>query len=164
MAFDAYMEVDGIKGEATDDKHKDWIALTSYSIGVSQPTTGAGAGQGGLVSGRANPQQLQVTKLIDKSSPALALACCEGKALKTVKLQVCEHAGQQHTFAQVNLSDAIVASVKTEGSNGHQTERPQETISFAYSKIEWVYTPIGADHKAGSDTKSGYDFKANKKV
>lgn len=25
MAIDAYLQIEGIKGESTDDKHKDWI-------------------------------------------------------------------------------------------------------------------------------------------
>ena len=35
MAFDAYLKIDGIPGEALDSKHKDWIEITSYSFGVS---------------------------------------------------------------------------------------------------------------------------------
>ena len=164
MAFDAYLQIDGIKGEATDDKHKEWIGVQAYSIGVSQPTTGAGAGQGGLVAGRADPQRLEITKLIDVSSPKIALACCEGKSLATVKLDVCEHAGEQHKFASITLTNAIVAGVTTEGKPHEATERPLEKVSFAYSKIEWEYTPLGHDHKPGPATKAGYDFKVNKKV
>ena len=29
MAFDAFLKVDGIPGESTDDKHKDWIEILS---------------------------------------------------------------------------------------------------------------------------------------
>ena len=29
MAIDVYLQIDGIKGESQDDKHKDWIELTS---------------------------------------------------------------------------------------------------------------------------------------
>ena len=28
MAIDAYLQIDGIKGESTDDKHKDWIEVS----------------------------------------------------------------------------------------------------------------------------------------
>ncbi|WP_353327541.1 type VI secretion system tube protein Hcp, partial [Chitiniphilus shinanonensis] len=27
MAFDAFIKIDGIPGESTDDKHKDWIEI-----------------------------------------------------------------------------------------------------------------------------------------
>ncbi len=28
MAIDAYLQIDGINGESTDDKHKDWIEVS----------------------------------------------------------------------------------------------------------------------------------------
>jgi hypothetical protein len=29
-AFDSFLKIDGIPGESTDDKHKDWIEVISY--------------------------------------------------------------------------------------------------------------------------------------
>lgn len=37
MAIDGYLQIDGIKGESTDDKHKDWIEVTGVHWGVYQP-------------------------------------------------------------------------------------------------------------------------------
>ncbi len=37
MAFDAFLKIDGIPGESTDDKHKDWIEVLSYGVGIQQP-------------------------------------------------------------------------------------------------------------------------------
>lgn len=31
MAIDAYLQIDGIKGESQDDKHRDWIEATGIS-------------------------------------------------------------------------------------------------------------------------------------
>ena len=31
MAFDAFIKLDGIPGESSDDKHKDWIEILSFS-------------------------------------------------------------------------------------------------------------------------------------
>lgn len=47
MAVDMFMKIDGVDGESTDDAHKKWIELLSYSHGVSQPTSGA-SGTGGV--------------------------------------------------------------------------------------------------------------------
>ena len=30
MAFDGFIKIDGIPGESTDDKHKDWIEILSF--------------------------------------------------------------------------------------------------------------------------------------
>ncbi|VXB25437.1 hypothetical protein MASSI9I_20296 [Massilia sp. 9I] len=38
MAADAYLQIDGIKGESADFGHQGWIELASASWGVTQPT------------------------------------------------------------------------------------------------------------------------------
>ena len=35
MAFDAFLKIDGIPGESTDDKHKDWIEILSFDFGMT---------------------------------------------------------------------------------------------------------------------------------
>jgi type VI secretion system secreted protein Hcp len=37
MATDAYLQIDGIKGESADSGHQGWIELTSAHWGVTQP-------------------------------------------------------------------------------------------------------------------------------
>lgn len=38
MAFDAYIKIDDIPGEALDEKYSKWIEVTGYQFGVSQST------------------------------------------------------------------------------------------------------------------------------
>ena len=52
MAFDAFLKIATIPGESTDDKHKDWIEVLSYSWGVSQQTSGSRS-SGGAASAAA---------------------------------------------------------------------------------------------------------------
>jgi type VI protein secretion system component Hcp len=35
MAIDVYLQIDGIKGESQDDKHKDWIECASVNWGLT---------------------------------------------------------------------------------------------------------------------------------
>jgi hypothetical protein len=35
-AVNSFLTIDGIKGESTDDKHKDWIEILSYQNSVTQ--------------------------------------------------------------------------------------------------------------------------------
>lgn len=162
--FDAYVQVDGISGEAADDGHKDWIGVLSYKLGVSQPTQGAVSHGGGRTAGRANGEALEITKMIDKSSPGLHLACCDGTHIAKVTLDICEHsAGKKHKFASVLLNDVVISKISTDGRNSESTNRPTETVCFAYTSITWEYTPIDKTGKAGAATKQGWDFEANKK-
>ena len=36
MAFDAFIKIDGIDGESTDEKHSDWIEVIKFGPGVKQ--------------------------------------------------------------------------------------------------------------------------------
>ena len=47
MAIDVYLQIDGIKGESQDDRHKDWIECTSVNWGVSQPRSATASTGGG---------------------------------------------------------------------------------------------------------------------
>ena len=39
MAFDAFLKLDGVKGESFDNTHKGEIDILSFSWGVSQTST-----------------------------------------------------------------------------------------------------------------------------
>ena len=49
MAIDVYLQIDGIKGESLDDKHKDWIECSSVAWGVLQPRSATASTGGGLL-------------------------------------------------------------------------------------------------------------------
>jgi hypothetical protein len=77
--IDAYLQIDGIKGESTDDKHKDWIEASHVLWGVPQPRAATVSTAGGHTSGRAELRNIAFQKLADLSSPALLQTCAAGK-------------------------------------------------------------------------------------
>ncbi len=150
MAFDAFLKIDGIDGESTDDKHKDWIEILSYSHGVSQLSSGSVSSGGGRSAERCDHQDLVVMKSLDKSSPKLNLYCSDGKHIKEIKLELCRAGGNKEVYMVYKLEDAIVTSVQPSGSAG-AGDLPAESVSFGYGKITWTYNET--DHKTG--TKKG---------
>ena len=50
--YDAYLNLDGVKGEALDDKHKDWIELAGFGHEISQPISQTVSSAGGAATGR----------------------------------------------------------------------------------------------------------------
>ncbi|MCW3055278.1 MAG: hypothetical protein JWN14_4448 [Chthonomonadales bacterium] len=132
MAFDAFLKIDGIKGESTDKGHSGEIEIESFSWGVSAPTsnTGGGAGVGKVVF-----SDLTIVKVVDTASPALFSTADSGKLLPAVQL-TCRKAGEkQQEFLVVKLTDATVSSYR-EGGNRHGGEFPTEEIAFSFHKIE----------------------------
>jgi len=53
MANDAYLKIEGIRGESTDDKHTDWIEVSNVLYAVHQPRAESLSTAGGLTTGRA---------------------------------------------------------------------------------------------------------------
>jgi type VI secretion system secreted protein Hcp len=162
MAFDAFLKIDGIPGESTDDKHKDWIEVLSYSCGVSQPASATASGSGGAGHQRADFQDFQIVKGLSKASPKIALACANGTPAATVTMELCRAGGEKLKYMEYKLTNAIISSVSEGGGGGGEVT---ESVSFSYGKIEWTYTQQKrADGSGGGQVAAGWDLEGNKKV
>ena len=157
---DYFLKIDGVPGEATDDGHKDWINLLSFSQSISRsvdPTSGGGGG-----SSVAQFEDVQFTKYLDKATPLLMLHCANGQHIREAIL-VCRKAGnageEPVEYYKITMTDILVTSVSTGGSAGDSV--PTETLSLNFSKIEWEYVPQSADGTTEPPIKTGWDLKLN---
>jgi type VI secretion system secreted protein Hcp len=159
-AFDYFLKVDGIPGESTDAKHKGEIDVESWSWGETQPGPPAGTGSGGG-AGKVHIQDLQVTANVSKASPQLMLACASGQHIKSAVLTGRRGGGAQLEFLTFSLSDVLVTSYQTGGS---EAGPPVDALSLNFSKIQIEYKEIQPDGKLGASAKVGWDVKQNKKL
>ncbi|WP_044424816.1 type VI secretion system tube protein Hcp, partial [Pseudomonas avellanae] len=51
MAFDAYLKIEGIPGEALDAQFKDWIELEDFDVGATQSASATATSAGGATGG-----------------------------------------------------------------------------------------------------------------
>ena len=65
MAIDVYLQIDGIKGESTDDTHKDWIECQAVNFEVLQPRSATASSAGGHTAERCEHKDIIVSKLCD---------------------------------------------------------------------------------------------------
>jgi len=63
MAIDVYLQIDGIKGESQDDKHKDWIEVTGAHWGIHQLRSATASTGGGHTSERPKLSDLSFSKI-----------------------------------------------------------------------------------------------------
>ncbi|MEW6381899.1 MAG: type VI secretion system tube protein Hcp [bacterium] len=162
MAFDAFLKIDGIEGESTDDKHKGWIEILSYNWGVSQTASATASSSGGAASERANFQDFSVVKMLDKATPKLALACSSGQHIKEITLELCRAGGDKVPYMEYKMNEVLISSYSVGGAGGGE---PTESLSFNYAKIQWTYTQQKrADGTPGGKIPAGWDLAANKKV
>lgn len=157
MAVDMFLKLDDIKGEAHDAKHKDEIDVLSWSWGVTQSgTTHAGGGGG---AGKANFQDLTVTKWVDLASPKLLSAASTGKHLKEALLTVRKAGEKPLEYLKITLTDCLISSVSTGGSGGD--DRLTENIGINFAKVKFEYTAQKPDGSAGGVMPFGFDIKKN---
>lgn len=155
MAIDCYLKLDGIQGESTDSAHADSIEVLAWSWGASNSGT-MHEGHGGG-TGRANFQDVTVTKYVDNATPALWQAVSTGKHLKEGTLIMRKSGGDPLDYYKLELEDILVSSVSNGGNQGD--ERPTESVSLNFAKFKIVYTPQESDGSAGAEVEYGYNIR-----
>lgn len=163
MAFNAFLEIQGIKGDSTDSKHKDWVAVESYSHKMSMPVGGTRNAHGVNVTGGADHEDFVIVKRLDVASPLLAEHCCSGKNIPQAKLELCRESGNKETFMVYTFKNLVVSSVKPLGSLDDKNPLPLEEISLRYSEINWEYTTI-TDKGRGASVKRGWSTLESKLI
>ena len=81
MAFDAYIQIAEIAGEAKDEQYSNWIEILGYTFGSSQSASATASSAGGATSGRTTLSNLTFTKNLDNASCKLLEASCAGQHL-----------------------------------------------------------------------------------
>lgn len=160
MPEDVFLQIDGIPGESTDEKHKNWIEVLSYSHGVSQMGAGSRSTGGAATGGRCDHQDFSIVKELDKATADLNLVCCNGKHIKKITLELCRATGDKQPYMKYELEDVVISSVSIGGGGGGI---PTESVTFNYGKINWVYTET--DHQTGKkkgEVKKWWDLVGNK--
>ncbi len=161
--FDAFCKIEGIPGESTDDKHKDWIEILSYSHNITQPKSVTKSSAGGAGSGRCEHGEFVVVKQLDKASPKLYEYCSSGKHIKEVLIEFCRAGGDKLKYMEVKMEEVIISSVSPGGSAKGSDEIPSEELRFDYGKIKWTYTQQKrGDGSGGGNVTGGWDLTANK--
>jgi type VI secretion system secreted protein Hcp len=161
MAYDAFLKLDDMAGESTDDKYKGYVEVHSFSWGVTHMQT-MGSATGGAGSGKAALGELQISKVVDKSSSILFQKCATGEHFAKGKLIVRKAGGTQMEYLVYNMETVFVTSCHI--SSAHGEENANESVSLAMGKLGMDYTAQGSDGKPqGGPIHGGWDQLSNKK-
>ncbi len=166
MAFDAFIKIDGIEGESTDDKHSGWIEITSFDTGVTQRSSTTASSVGGASAERADFNDFAFTKELDKATPKLAMACAAGTHIDSIIVEVCRAGDEKVKFMEYKMTNCIISGVNTAGSDGAKKGAfPEENVSINFGKIQWAYTVQKRQGGgAAGNVAGGWDLQKNCKV
>jgi type VI secretion system secreted protein Hcp len=126
-----------IKGETKDSAQKAAgdIDVLAWSWGASNSGSFHMGGGGG--AGKANFQDLSVTKYLDKASPAILIALAKGSHIPAAKLLVRKAGEGQQKYLEITMTNVLVTSVSTGGSGGEDRLTENVTLNFAEVKFEY---------------------------
>jgi type VI secretion system secreted protein Hcp len=160
MAVDMFLKLGTIKGESKDSVHKGEIDILAWSWGASNSGTahvGGGAG-----AGKVNVQDMSITKYVDKSSPDIFLACCNGAHIPEALLVVRKAGTTPLEYIKITMTDVMITSVSTGGSGGE--DRLTENVTLNFAKVKVGYVEQTATGAAGDKPEVGWDISANVKL
>ena len=93
---DIFLQITGIDGASTDENHRDWIDVISFSIGMSQPWDGS-YGIGQIIM-----EDIALVKHVDKSTHKLIEKCAKGEVIPVVVLELCRITGESQGTTSMN--------------------------------------------------------------
>jgi type VI secretion system secreted protein Hcp len=163
MAIDVYLQIDGIKGESADDKHKDWIECKSVNWGVAQPKSATASTGGGHTAERCEHKDIVVSKLADLSSPILLQTCAAGKTIPKARIEFmrADGQGERVKYFEIEIENVLIGAVTPEVEEG---DILSESVGLKFSKVKWKYTQQKVAGGAGGNTSGGWDLSTNKIV
>jgi type VI secretion system secreted protein Hcp len=157
---DAFLKLEGIKGESSDSKHTNEIEILNWSWGMQNAGSGHyGAGSG---AGKVQVSDINIVKRVDTASPMLMKSCAKGDHIKSGVLVVRKAGGDQLEYFKVELTDILVSGIQCHSDPGS----PQllESVNLNFRTFKVTYLPQKESGGAGAPSEFGYDLAAGKPI
>jgi type VI secretion system secreted protein Hcp len=153
---DCFLQWGDVKGEATDSKHEKWIEVLSWSLGVTQGSTG------GATHGKASWSNMNLVIASSVATAPFMSICAEGKKEKQAILAQCVAAeGGSVEQVKITMEGAVITSFMIGGSSG--TVARTDSMTISYDSIKFEHTPLDKGKK-GPTVVMGWDVVRNKEV
>ncbi len=153
-----YMKYGSITGDVTESGHATWIELSSFQWGVGRGVSSPTGSSEDRESSAPSVSEISVTKEFDKASVKLLTEAYQGTGsgdAATVQIDfVRTNKGKLDVYSTFTLSNVIISGYSLSSAG----DRPSESLSLNFVKIETKVTPMNADGSAGSPVNITYDL------
>lgn len=165
-AFDAFVHIAGIPGDATDVRFKEWTQVYSFSHDESMGDTVVGS-----TMTKVEFADVLIVKALDKGSPKLNLACAKGSRIPSVVIAFVRTTGDKAIFYRIIMTDVLVTGVRPSGTtllgsmnlpSPKASTVPTEDVTLRATSIQWEYIPVDAQGQPVGSVKANWDVSANK--
>ena len=150
MALNAYLMMEGdtqgnVEGSCTQAGREGKMEIYGFSHEVISPRDAAS----GLPTGKRQHKPFVVTKPVDKATPITFNVLVNNENLSTWRLECWRpsRSGKEFQYYSIELTNASVASVRTEMLNNKYPENMKhevrEHVAYCYQKITWTWEDGG---------------------
>jgi len=153
-----FMKFGDKKGDVDTTQYKGWIMCHSFQFGSGRGIGSATASGGNRQGSHASVSEVTVSKALDPASLHLWRDSLDGKLNTTVDFSFTVADQDNSEYLHVTLWDTGVSGFSI-SSGG---DRPSESISLNFSKIEFKDTSKKADGSAGENLAVNYDLAKQK--
>jgi type VI secretion system secreted protein Hcp len=137
----AFVKIGDIKGEATDQGHKDWILFESVGSAIHRSIP-QGAKDQQRTKGETTLADIVLVRQMDKSSTKLSEACANGTFYPEVEMHLCTTAkNKEEAYYMCKIKNVIVTSYSVHG-NSAGDPLPSEEVTLGFTEIEWTYIVV----------------------
>src|SRR5262249_28410405 len=152
-----------IKGESIAEGHKGsdgWIEIGSVQWGCGRAISTPVGASAKREASAPSVSEVTVTKQMDSTSPKLTKEALVGKAVTAVIDVVETGENQLETFLTLTLTNAMISGCSFSSAG----DRPSESLTLNFTKIEYVYQGYDDQHKVDTSKKGTviYDLTAAK--
>lgn len=158
-----YVKYGDIKGDVTADGHKGsegWFEVNSFQWGVGRGISSPTGGSSDRESSAPSVSEITVSKSMDIASYRLLDEALQGEGLPCI-IHFCKtDKGVLEEYVTYKLEDCMISGYSV-SSGG---DRPSESISFNFTKIEYGFKGLDDKNAPTQSPKLTYDIALGKIV
>jgi len=156
-----YMKFGAVQGSVTEEGHKNWIELNSFQFGVGRGISSPTGAQKDRDASAPSFSEITCTKLQDEASLPLLEAAWGGSEAVDVDIHFVRTENKKmDVYLKYKLTDVLISGYSI-SSGG---DRPTESISLNYAKIEFAQDTYDVKNKSKANKSTTYDLAAGKQV
>ncbi len=151
-----------IKGESSDENHKESIQVLTWSHSFNQPTSPTRSSAGSGTVEQATHSNFSFTKYLDASTDDLLKMCWSGQQIGTATFSAYRSDGSEKAikYLEVEMTGVIVSNISLRSGTG---DLPVETVTLSYNAVTYNYIQQKtADGTAGGNQKIKHDLGLQK--
>ena len=155
-----YMKFGSVNGDVVTDGYAKWIELGSLQFGAGRAISSPMGSAARREASAPSLSEVTVTKEFDMTSNPMFEASTQGTKGTKAEIAVTRsgtgtNSGKQVELLRLTLEESLISGYSM-SSGG---DRPSESISLNYTKIQMKYTPMKEDGTTGDPVTSTFDLE-----